>query len=149
MRVVIQRVRHATVRVGPREVATIGQGLLVLLGVGRDDGVDDVRYIASKIQGLRLFEDEHGKINRSITDVGGEALIVSQFTLYGDCHHGRRPSFVRAAAGPLARELYDDVVRRLRASGLDVRTGEFQATMDVELVNTGPVTVLLDSRRDF
>jgi D-tyrosyl-tRNA(Tyr) deacylase len=149
MRVVIQRVRHATVRVGSREVATIGQGLLVLLGVGRDDGVDDVRYIASKIQGLRLFEDEHGKINRSITDVGGEALIVSQFTLYGDCHHGRRPSFVRAAAGPLARELYDDVVRRLRASGLDVRTGEFQATMDVELVNTGPVTVLLDSRRDF
>ena len=149
MRVVIQRVRHATVRVGSREVATIGQGLLVLLGVGRDDGVDDVRYIASKIQGLRLFEDEHGKINRSITDVGGEALIVSQFTLYGDCHHGRRPSFVRAAASPLARELYDDVVRRLRASGLDVRTGEFQATMDVELVNTGPVTVLLDSRRDF
>lgn len=149
MRVVIQRVRRATVRVDARDVSTIGLGLLVLLGVGRDDGADDVRYIASKIRTLRLFEDEAGKINRSIIDVGGTVLLVSQFTLYADCRHGRRPSFTRAASGERARELYEDVVRVLRDSGLEVRTGEFQAMMDVDLVNTGPVTVLLDSQHEF
>jgi D-aminoacyl-tRNA deacylase len=153
MRAVVQRVSWAAVSVGEeaggREVGRIGPGLLVLVGVETGDGPADVEYIAGKIRDLRIFEDAGGKMNRSVVDAGGACLVVSQFTLAGDCRKGRRPSFDRAAAPETARPLYEDVVRRLRASGLTVGTGEFQAVMQLSLVNNGPVTVLLDSQRQF
>jgi D-tyrosyl-tRNA(Tyr) deacylase len=127
----------------------IAAGLLVFVGVASDDGPADVAYIASKTRELRIFPDEHGRMNRSVVESGGAVLVVSQFTLQADCRKGRRPSFDGAAPGPLARALYEDVVRLLRESGLDVGTGVFQADMDVELVNDGPVTLLLDSKRAF
>ena len=149
MRAVVQRVSRAKVTVGADLAGAIGPGLLLLVGVAADDGPPDVEYIASKVRDLRIFPDADGKLNRSVADTGGSVLVVSQFTLQGDCRKGRRPSFDSAAPGPLARALYEDVVRRLRESGLAVETGTFQADMDVELVNQGPVTVLLDSRRSF
>jgi D-tyrosyl-tRNA(Tyr) deacylase len=149
MRVAIQRVSRARVQVGERTVGEIGRGLLVLVGVGSADGPDDVEYIAGKLRDVRIFEDEQGKMNRSVVDVGGALLLVSEFTLYGDIRKGRRPSFDRAAAPPLARQLYEDLVRVLRERGLRVETGAFQAHMQVELVNDGPVTILLDSERSF
>ena len=128
----------------------IERGLLVLLGVGRGDTLDDVHYIAGKIRDLRLFESEAGKpMDRSVPDIGGEVLVVSQFTLYGDVRKGRRPSFDEAAAPGDARDLYEAVVRELQAAHVPVSTGEFQAMMQVELVNDGPVTVLVDSKRQF
>jgi D-tyrosyl-tRNA(Tyr) deacylase len=132
----------------------IGSGLLVLVGVEQGDGPADVAYIAGKIHDLRIFEDEgdeqgRKRMNRSVADVSGRVLLVSQFTLSGDARNGRRPSFVTAAPPELARALYEDVVRELRASGLGVETGEFQAMMQVALVNEGPVTILLDSRKTF
>jgi D-tyrosyl-tRNA(Tyr) deacylase len=148
VRAVIQRVTEARVRVGDRIVGQIGRGLLVLLGIGRDDGAEQVRYIAGKIRDARLFEGENNKpMDRSVLDVGGAVLVVSQFTLYGDMKRGRRPSFDGAAPPELARALYEDLVRELRAAPLPVATGEFQAMMHVELVNDGPVTILLDSDR--
>lgn len=148
MRAVIQRVTEARVRVGDRVVGEIGRGLLVLLGIGRDDGPEQVRYIAGKIRDARLFEGENNKpMDRSVVEIGGAVLVVSQFTLYGDMRRGRRPSFDGAAPPELARALYEDLVRELRAAPLPVATGEFQATMHVELVNDGPVTILLDSDR--
>ncbi len=149
MRVVIQRVSRASVRVGDRLVGEIGAGLLVLVGVGQQDGPKDVEYIASKIRDIRIFEDADGKMNLSVVDVGGAVLLVSQFTLYGDVRKGRRPSFDQAAPPTLGRHLYEDVARALGASGLHVETGEFQAHMQVELVNDGPVTIILDSARAF
>lgn len=149
MRAVVQRVRRATVMIAGSATAEIAAGLLVFVGVAGDDGPADVDYIASKIQALRVFADAGGKMNRSVSDAGGGVLVVSQFTLQGDCRKGRRPSFDGAARGPLARALYEDVVGQLRATGLDVQTGVFGAEMDVELVNDGPVTLLLDSRRNF
>jgi D-tyrosyl-tRNA(Tyr) deacylase len=150
MRAVVQRVTEARVRVGDRVTGEIGRGLLVLLGIGRTDGPDDVRYVAGKIRDARLFESEDGKpMDRSVADVGGSVLVVSQFTLYGDMRKGRRPSFDAAAAPDVARSLYEDLVRELRAVPLPVATGEFQAMMRVELVNDGPVTVLIDSARQF
>lgn len=149
MRVAIQRVSRARVQVGEQTVGEIGRGLLVLVGVGPADGPDDVEYIAGKLRDVRIFEDEQGKMNRSVVDVGGALLLVSQFTLYGDVRKGRRPSFDRAAAPPLARQIYEDLVRVLREQGLRVETGAFQAHMQVELVNDGPVTILLDSERSF
>lgn len=154
MRAVVQRVSSARVTVGDRVTGEIGAGLLVLIGVEQGDGPADVAYIAPKLRDLRIFDDdgdEQGRkrMNRSVLDVGGSVLVVSQFTLCGDIHKGRRPSFVRAAAPELARALYEDVVRELRASGLRTETGEFQATMQVSLVNEGPVTMLLDSRKTF
>ena len=145
----MQRVTRASVRVGDRDVSAIGSGLLVLVAVGLDDDVTDVEYVAKKIRGLRLFEDEAGKLNRAVGEVGGEVLLVSQFTLYGDCRKGRRPSFDLAAPAPVARERFGALERALRDTGVTVHTGEFRATMDVELVNHGPVTVLLDSGRAF
>jgi D-tyrosyl-tRNA(Tyr) deacylase len=148
VRAVIQRVTEARVRVGDRIVGEIGRGLLVLLGIGRDDGPEQVRYIAGKIRDARLFEGESNKLmDRSVVEIGGAVLVVSQFTLYGDMRRGRRPSFDGAAPPELARALYEDLVRELRAAPLPVATGEFQAMMHVELVNDGPVTILLDSDR--
>lgn len=149
MRAVVQRVREASVSVEGQEVARIGHGLAVLLGVGVGDSGDDVDYISSKIRDLRVFEDERGKMNRAVGEVGGGLLVVSQFTLYGDCRRGRRPSFDEAAPPTLAEERYLQVVDRLRESGLIVRTGVFRAAMLLQLVNDGPVTMLLDSRRQF
>jgi D-aminoacyl-tRNA deacylase len=146
VRAVIQRVTEARVRVGDRIVGEIGRGLLVLLGIGRDDGPEQVRYIAGKIRDARLFEGENNKpMDRSVVELGGAVLVVSQFTLYGDMRRGRRPSFDGAAPPELARAVYEDLVRELRAAPLPVATGEFQAMMHVELVNDGPVTILLDS----
>ncbi len=154
MRAVVQRVSSARVTVDGRITGEIGLGLLVLVGVEQGDGPADVAYIASKIRDLRIFEDEgdaqgRKRMNRSVVDVGGHVLVVSQFTLSGDARNGRRPSFVTAAAPELARALYDEVVRQLRDGGLGVETGEFQAIMQVSLVNDGPVTILLDSRKSF
>jgi len=154
MRAVVQRVSSARVTVGERVTGAIAQGLLVLVGVEQGDGPADVSYIASKVRDLRIFEDdgdEQGRkrMNRSVLDIGGSGLVVSQFTLSGDVRNGRRPSFVSAAAPELARALYEDVVRELRTSSLRVETGEFQAMMQVSLVNDGPVTILLDSRKTF
>jgi D-tyrosyl-tRNA(Tyr) deacylase len=150
MRAVIQRVASARVRVGERIVGEIARGLLVFLAVGRDDSEADVRYVAGKIRDVRVFESEAGKpMDRSVADMGGAVLLVSQFTLYGDVRRGRRPAFDAAAPPEAARTLYEGVVRELRSSGLPVATGEFQAMMQVELVNDGPVTVLIDSRRQF
>ena len=150
MRAVVQRVSEARVRVGDRVTGEIGAGLLVLLGIGRNDTAEDVRYVAAKIRDARLFEGEHGKLmDRSVLETGGAVLVVSQFTLYGDMRKGRRPSFDAAAPPDLARSLYEDLVRELRAVPLPVATGEFQAMMHVELVNDGPVTILIDSARGF
>ena len=150
MRAVIQRVTSARVRVDERVVGEVARGLLVLLGVGRDDTDSDVQYITGKIRDVRLFESEAGKpMDRSVADIGGAVLVVSQFTLYGDIRKGRRPSFDAAAPPDQARATYEAVVRELRAAGLVVATGVFQAMMQVELTNDGPVTVLVDSKRQF
>ena len=149
MRAVVQRVSSAAVTVDDRTVGEIGHGLMVLVGVEREDGPADADYIAGKIRDLRVFEDDAHHMNRSVQEVGGAVLVVSQFTLAADCRKGRRPSFDAAAAPPIAKPLYEEVVRALRAQGLTVATGEFQATMQVSLVNDGPVTLLLDSRRLF
>jgi len=146
MRAVVQRVARARVTVGGRIVGEIGAGLLALIGVANEDGPADVQYIAGKIRDLRIFADENGRMNRSVADAGGAVLVVSQFTLQADTRHGRRPSFDGAAPAPLARALYEEVARTLRDSGLAVASGEFQAHMLVELVNDGPVTLLLESR---
>lgn len=145
MRAVLQRVSRAEVTVDGERVASIGRGYLVLLGVTHTDDESDARYIADKIASLRLFEDEAGKINLGITDIGGEVLLVSQFTLYADCRKGRRPSFTDAAPPEMADRLYQRVAEMLREAGLPVQTGVFGAHMQVALVNDGPVTILLDS----
>lgn len=150
MRAVVQRVTSARVRVGDRLVGEIGRGLAVFVGIGRGDSSADVSYVVGKIRDLRVFEGPEGKpMDRSVADVGGAVLAVSQFTLYGDIRKGRRPAFDAAAPPAVARAIYDDFVRELRATELPVATGEFQAMMQVELVNDGPVTVLIDSRREF
>jgi D-tyrosyl-tRNA(Tyr) deacylase len=149
MRAVVQRVRNARVQVGDRVVGEIGPGLLVLVGVAAEDGPADVQYVAAKVRELRIFGDDAGRMNRSVEECGGAVLVVSQFTLVGDVRRGRRPSFDAAAPPAVAKALYEDLVRQLRAGGLTVATGEFQAQMAVELVNDGPVTILLDSRKLF
>lgn len=149
MRAVIQRVSQAQVVVDNAVVASIGKGYLVLLGVAREDGEQDVRYIAEKIASVRLFEDEQGKMNIGIVEAGGEVLLVSQFTLFGDCRKGRRPSFTEAAPPETANQLYLQVAELLREAGIPVQTGIFGAHMDVQLVNDGPVTILLDSTKLF
>ena len=149
MRAVLQRVSRAQVAVDGETVGAIGGGLLVLLGVGRGDGTADVRYLAEKTAGLRIFSDAAGKMNLAVAEAGGGVLVVSQFTLYGDCRKGRRPGFSDAAPPELANALYEQYVAHLRQLGLSVATGVFQANMQVELVNDGPVTFLLDSRKEF
>jgi D-tyrosyl-tRNA(Tyr) deacylase len=147
LRAVVQRVTFARVRVDGRTVGEIGRGLLVFAGVEKGDGPDDIKYVAGKVSGLRIFEDDAGKMNVSLGEAGGSVLAVSQFTLCGDCRKGRRPSFDDAEAPASARPIYEALVRELRALNLNVETGEFQAHMEVELANDGPVTILLDSRR--
>jgi D-aminoacyl-tRNA deacylase len=149
MRAVVQRVSKASVVVEERVVGEIGMGLLVLLGVSKNDTEADAGYLAEKVAGLRVFEDRDGKMNRSIADVGGAVLAISQFTLYGDVRRGKRPSFDDAARPERARELYEYFVAQIRQSGLRCEIGQFQAMMSVSLVNQGPVTVLLDSSKLF
>ncbi|GMV93615.1 MAG: D-aminoacyl-tRNA deacylase [Candidatus Hydrogenedentota bacterium] len=149
MRAVVQRVLESSVSVDGRTVGRIGKGLLVLLGVAEDDGEQDAQYLADKIVGLRCFSDSDSKFNLSIEDVGGGVLAISQFTLFGDCRRGRRPSFTSAARPEKAVPLYESFVTSLRERGLTVETGEFGAHMDVHLVNDGPVTLLLDSKKVF
>ena len=148
MRTVIQRVKSAEVHVDGRLSGKIGHGLLVFLGVGKGDGEDDISYLISKIPDLRIFEDDSGKFNLSLRETGGELLIVSQFTLYGDCKRGRRPSFTEAEEPALAKNLYEQFITALRGHGIPIQTGEFQAKMEVCLINDGPVTLILDSKKD-
>jgi D-tyrosyl-tRNA(Tyr) deacylase len=149
MRAVVQRVSEASVAVDARVTGSIGPGVLVLLGVSVRDGEGEPRWMADKIANLRIFSDDEDKMNRSLLDVGGQALVVSQFTLYGDARKGRRPSFVDAAAGAGAEALYKAVVAELDALGVRCATGEFGAQMKVSLVNDGPITLLLDSEKTF
>ena len=149
MRAIVQRVKEARVEVDGETVGRIGEGVLVLLGAGKDDTEEDAGYLAEKILTLRIFEDEDGKMNLSVVDTGGSVLVVSQFTLYGDCRKGRRPSFDKAARPEDAERLYELFVDELRERGAKVETGKFRAMMDVHLVNSGPVTLMLDSKREF
>ena len=149
MRAVLQRVLSAQVKVDGKIAGKIGRGLLVFLGVSKTDTQADADYVAAKIAGMRIFDDEQGKMNFSLAETSGSVLVVSQFTLYGDVRRGKRPSYDQAAPPEQARELYEYLVRRIRDTGFICETGEFQARMQVELVNDGPVTILVDSARAF
>jgi D-tyrosyl-tRNA(Tyr) deacylase len=149
MRAVIQRVTRASVVVNESTTGAIGVGLLVLLGVEKDDTPDDLKYTVNKAVGLRVFEDKHQKMNLSLAEIGGQMLVVSQFTLLGDVRRGQRPSFINAAEPQLANQFYEAFVSMGCERGIDVQTGIFQADMAVELVNDGPVTILIDSRKRF
>ncbi len=149
MRAVVQRVTRASVKVDGELTGKIDEGLLVLLGVAPDDTESDADYLADKVAGLRIFEDDAGKMNRSVADIDGAVLAISQFTLFGDARKGKRPSFDGAARPEFANALYRHFVERVRALGLRCETGRFQESMEVELVNQGPVTILLDSRKLF
>jgi len=148
MRAVVQRVKSASVFIDPKKISAIGPGLLVFLGVAHGDSMTDVNYLVDKITNLRIFEDSDGKMNRSVTDISGEILVVSQFTLYGDCRKGRRPSFVAAAGPEKAESLYDAFIEKMRTQGIPTRTGQFRAMMEVSLVNDGPVTLIIESKID-
>lgn len=145
MRAVLQRVRRASVVVDGETVGEIGTGLLVLLGVAPDDKIEHARWLAEKTVGLRIFADDEGKMNRSVADIGGSVLVVSQFTLYGDCSKGKRPSFIKAAPPEIAVPLYESYVNAIKALGIPTATGRFGAMMQVELVNDGPVTLILET----
>lgn len=149
MRAVVQRVSHAEVRVDNQVVGKIGPGALVYLGISTSDEVSDASSVAQKIAQLRIFDDDQGKMNRSLLDVGGSALVVSQFTLFGDCRGSRRPSYTQAAPPAKAEELYEYFLKKLREHTVPVETGVFRAMMEVESVNNGPVTILLDSQKLF
>ena len=149
MRAVVQRVASASVTVDGKLISEIGNGLLIFHGVAHEDTSADLDYLANKVANLRVFEDDEGRMNRSLLEIGGEALVVSQFTLYGDCRKGRRPSFIDAAPPDKAEALYQQFIQALSNTGISVQAGIFQAMMDVELVNDGPVTILLDSSKLF
>lgn len=149
MRAVVQRVKSASVKVNGELVSEIGSGLLIFLGVAHNDSETELEYIANKVVNLRIFEDANGKMNLSLLDTGGSALIVSQFTLYGDCRKGRRPSFIDAARPDVANDLYEQFISHLKEMNIPTHGGTFQAMMDVELINDGPVTILLDSDKQF
>jgi len=150
MRAVVQRVKKAEVRVEGRVTGKIDNGLLIFLGVGQDDDRKDLEYMADKIINLRIFEDADGKMNLSVLDVGGSVLVVSQFTLYGDCRKGKRPSYSSAARPEVAEKLYEEFIEYIRGKyNIKVETGQFQAMMEVDLVNDGPVTLLVDSKKTF
>lgn len=146
MRAVVQRVSQGAVRVEDEVTGAIEKGLMVLLGVGREDSEKDARYLADKISGLRIFEDEAGKMNLSLEDMGGSMLVVSQFTLYGDCSKGRRPSFMDAAPPEAAEQLYETFIEAVRFKGIPVKSGRFQTHMEVSLTNDGPVTLIVESK---
>jgi D-tyrosyl-tRNA(Tyr) deacylase len=146
MRAVVQRVRQSSVKVDGEVVSKIGRGLLVLLGVAVEDTITDAEFLVNKIVHLRIFEDDNKKMNHSLLDVDGEMLVVSQFTLLGDCRKGRRPSFINAAGPELATELYEYFVIKARKQGISVKTGQFRAMMEVALINHGPVTLIVDSK---
>lgn len=149
MRAVIQRVKSASVKIDGELVSEIGSGLLIFLGVAHNDTEKELEYIANKVANLRIFEDADGKMNLSMLDTGGSALVVSQFTLYGDCRKGRRPSFIDAARPDAANDLYEQFISLLKEMDIPTQGGTFQAMMDVELINDGPVTILLDSDKQF
>ena len=149
MRCVVQRVTSSSVTVDGKTVGSIGPGLMVLIGVSADDGEADLKYMAEKVPNLRIFDDENGVMNRSVLDAGGSILAVSQFTLYGDARGGRRPSYIRAARPEFADQLYQELIARWREKGIHVETGVFRTEMMVSLVNDGPVTILLDSEKNF
>ncbi len=146
MRAVIQRVKESSVTVNNQMISRIGPGLLVLLGVSEADDAGDADFLSEKIPHLRIFEDEAGKMNRSLLETQGEMLVVSQFTLLGDCRKGRRPSYIQAAGPEKAEQLYEIFVEKVREKGVAVKTGQFRAMMDVALINDGPVTLILDSK---
>ncbi|MEL7647121.1 MAG: D-aminoacyl-tRNA deacylase [Sedimentibacter sp.] len=149
MRAVVQRVKRAEVTVDDAVIGSIGHGIMLLLGVEEDDGEKDLDYMCDKVPNLRIFEDENGKMNKSLTDVGGRLLVVSQFTLLGDARKGRRPSFIQAAAPDKAIPMYEKFISSMKGLNIDTQTGEFGADMQVALVNDGPVTILLDSKKTF
>jgi D-tyrosyl-tRNA(Tyr) deacylase len=149
LRAIVQRVKRASVTVDGKVVSEISNGLLILLGVAREDTPADIDYMANKVANLRIFQDEQGKMNLSLLEVAGEALVVSQFTLYGDCRKGRRPSFIEAAQPEKADEMYQAFIAALSQTGIRTKGGIFHAYMDVELINDGPVTILLDSQKLF
>ena len=149
MRAVIQRVKSASVKVDGELVSEIGSGLLIFLGIAHNDTDTELEYIANKVANLRIFEDADGKMNCSLLETGGSALVVSQFTLYGDCRKGRRPSFIDAARPEVANALYEKFITALKQLNISTQGGTFQAMMDVQLINDGPVTILLDSDKQF
>ncbi|MBS6006534.1 MAG: D-tyrosyl-tRNA(Tyr) deacylase [Clostridium baratii] len=149
MRAVVQRVSSSNVKVNGEVIGSIGRGVNVLIGISNDDTIEDLKYIKDKIVNLRIFEDENDKMNFSVLDVKGELLIISQFTLYGDCRKGRRPNFMNAKGGEEAKALYLKLIEMLQETGLNVQTGEFGADMKVDIQNDGPVTLLLDSTKEF
>ena len=149
MRAVVQRVKSASVKVDGKLVSEIGAGVLIFLGVAHDDTTTELEYIANKVANLRIFEDAEGKMNCSLLEAGGAALVVSQFTLYGDCRKGRRPSFIKAARPETANALYEQFITALEQQNIRTQGGTFQAMMDVQLINDGPVTILLDSDKQF
>ncbi len=149
MRAVVQRVKSASVTVDGERVSEIGAGVLIFLGVAHEDTTKELEYIANKVANLRIFEDAAGKMNCSLLETGGAALVVSQFTLYGDCRKGRRPSFINAARPEVANALYEEFITALKKCNVPTQGGTFQAMMDVQLINDGPVTILLDSDKNF
>lgn len=149
MRTVVQRVRYSKVEVDGEVIGEIGRGFNVLVGISKEDTIEDITYMKDKILNLRVFEDENGKLNKSLIDVGGELLLVSQFTLYGDCRKGRRPSFIEALGGEAAEKMYEEFVRQCREVLPKVETGKFGADMMVTIENDGPVTLMLDSKKTF
>ena len=149
MRAVVQRVSSSKVEVDNKVIGSIKKGLNVLIGISKEDTIEDLNYIKDKILNLRIFEDENDKMNLSLLDIKGEILVISQFTLYGDCRKGRRPNFMNAEGGEKAKEAYDTFVKLLKESDIKIKTGEFGADMKVEIQNDGPVTIILDSKRNF
>ncbi|SHI33452.1 D-tyrosyl-tRNA(Tyr) deacylase [Clostridium cavendishii DSM 21758] len=149
MRAVVQRVKRSSVKVSDKVIGEINKGFNVLVGISKDDSMEDLIYIKEKILNLRVFEDENEKMNLSLKDIGGELLIISQFTLYGDCRKGRRPNFMEALGGDEAKKLYDSFLELFKNEDIKLQSGSFGADMEVEIINDGPVTILLESKRNF
>ncbi len=149
MRAVVQRVKSSKVEVDDKVIGQIGKGINLLVGISREDTKEDIAYIVRKVLGMRIFEDENGKMNFSLQDIKGELLLISQFTLYGDCRKGKRPDFMKAQGGEAAKELYNELIEAFKNEIQSIQTGEFGADMKVEIINDGPVTLLLESKKEF